>query len=144
MKVREEQEKKFIQIGELAKKTKVTPRTIKHYEEKGLLKPFKKTQGGFRLYQNDKVKLLERIMQLKKAGFSLKEVKEMEEIDGIMEELKVLEKVGEEDLDRMISFLQSQLIKTEERLKETIKVKKGIEEIIRFLESRKKVNNKDL
>jgi len=144
MKVREEQEKKFIQIGELAKKTKVTPRTIKHYEEKGLLKPFKKTQGGFRLYQNDKVKLLERIMQLKKAGFSLKEVKEMEEIDGIMEESKVLEKVGEEDLDRMISFLQSQLIKTEERLKETIKVKKGIEEIIRFLESRKKVNNKDL
>jgi len=47
MKVREEQEKKFIQIGELAKKTKVTPRTIKHYEEKGLLKPFKKTPRRF-------------------------------------------------------------------------------------------------
>jgi DNA-binding transcriptional MerR regulator len=83
-------------------------------------------------------------MQLKKAGFSLREVKEMEEIDGIMEESKVLEKVGEDDLDRMIGFLQSQLIKTEERLKETIKVKKGIEEIIRFIESRKKVNNKNL
>ena len=69
MKVREEQEKKFIQIGELAKKTRVTPRTIKYYEDKGLLKPFKKTQGGFRLYQNDKVKLVERIRQLKKLGF---------------------------------------------------------------------------
>ena len=144
MEISKEQEKKFIQIGELAKKTNVTPRTIKHYEEKGLLKPFKKTQGGFRLYQNDKVKLLERIMQLKKAGFSLREVKEMEKIDGIMEESKVLEKVGEDDLDRMIGFLQSQLIKTEERLKETIKVKKGIEEIIRFIESRKKANNKNL
>jgi len=144
MEVKKEEEKNFIQIGELAKKTKVTPRTIKHYEEKGLLKPFKKTQGGFRLYQNDKVKLLERIMQLKKAGFSLREVKEMEEIDGIMEESKVLGKVRENDLDKMISFLQSQLIKTEERLKETIKVKKGIEEIIRFLESRKKVDNKNL
>jgi len=62
----------------------------------------------------------------------------MEEIDGIMEESKVLEKVGEEDLDRMISFLQSQLIKTEERLSETIKVKKGLEEVIGFLKKRKK------
>ena len=86
MENKNEKVKKFIQIGELAKKTRVTPRTIKHYEDKGLLKPFKKTQGGFRLYQNDKVKLVERIRQLKKAGFSLKEVKEMEEIDGIVEE----------------------------------------------------------
>ncbi|GAG94826.1 unnamed protein product [marine sediment metagenome] len=38
---------KFIQIGELAKKTRVTPRTIKHYEDKGLLKPFKKNPRRF-------------------------------------------------------------------------------------------------
>lgn len=128
---------KFIQIGELAKKTRVTPRTIKHYEDKGLLKPFKKTQGGFRLYQNDKIKLVERIRQLKKAGFSLREVKEMEEINGIVEE-NIFEKVDDNELDRMIEFLQSQLIKTEERLNETIKVKKGLEGIIEFLRKRKR------
>jgi len=127
----------FIQIGELAKKTRVTPRTIKHYEEKGLLKPFKKTQGGFRLYQNDKVKLVERIRQLKKAGFSLREVKEMEEIDGIVEK-NIFEKVDNNELNKMITFLQSQLIKTEERLNETIKVKKGLEKVIEFLKKRKK------
>jgi len=127
----------FIQIGELAKKTKVTPRTIKHYEEKGLLKPFKKTQGGFRLYQNDKVKLVERIRQLKKAGFSLREVKEMEEIDGIVEG-NIFEKVDGNELDKMIKFLQSQLIKTEERLNETIKVKRGLEKVIKFLKKRKR------
>ena len=128
---------KFIQIGELAKKTRVTPRTIKHYEDKGLLKPFKKTRGGFRLYQNDKVKLVKRIRQLKKAGFSLREVKEMEEIDGIVEE-NIFEKVDDNELNKMIKFLQSQLIKTEERLNETIKVKKGLEEIIEFLKKRKR------
>jgi len=133
-----EKVEKYIQIGELAKKTKVTPRTIKHYEDKGLLKPFKKTQGGFRLYQNDKVKLVERIRQLKKAGFSLREVKEMEEIDGIMEESKFLEKVDDNELDKMIKFLQSQLTKTEERLNETIKVKRGLEEVIKFLKKRKR------
>ncbi|PKP56493.1 hypothetical protein CVT91_12980 [Candidatus Atribacteria bacterium HGW-Atribacteria-1] len=138
MENKKEKEEKFIQIGELAKKTRVTPRTIKHYEDKGLLKPFKKTQGGFRLYQNDKVKLVERIRQLKKAGFSLREVKEMEEINGIVEGENILEKVDDNELDNMIKFLQSQLVKTEERLSETIKVKKGLEEIIEFLKRRKK------
>ena len=137
MENKKEKEEKFIQIGELAKKTRVTPRTIKHYEDKGLLKPFKKTQGGFRLYQNDKVKLVERIRQLKKAGFSLKEVKEMEEIDGIVEE-NIFEKVDDNELSKMIAFLQSQLMKTEERLNETIKVKGGLEEVIKFLKKRKR------
>ena len=137
MENKSEKVEKFIQIGELAKKTRVTPRTIKHYEDKGLLKPFKKTRGGFRLYQNDKVKLVERIRQLKKAGFSLREVKEMEEIDGIVEE-NIFEKVDDNELNKMIKFLQSQLIKTEERLNETIKVKKGLEGIIEFLKRRKK------
>lgn len=45
MENKKEKEEKFIQIGELAKKTKVTPRTIKHYEDKGLLKPFKKLKA---------------------------------------------------------------------------------------------------
>lgn len=142
MEVKKEKEEKFIQIGELAKKTKVTPRTIKHYEEKGLLKPFKKTQGGFRLYQNDKVELVERIRQLKKAGFSLSEVKEMEEINGIVEEQNILEKVDENELDKMITFLQFQLEKTEERLNETIKAKKGLVKVIEFLEKRRQVNDK--
>jgi len=137
MENKNEKVEKFIQIGELAKKTRVTPRTIKHYEDKGLLEPFKKTRGGFRLYQNDKVKLVERIKQLKKAGFSLKEVKEMKEIDGIVEE-NIFEKVDDNELNKMIKFLQSQLIKTEERLNETIKVKKGLEEIIEFLKKRKR------
>ena len=142
MENKEEKEEKFIQIGELAKKTKVTPRTIKHYEEKGLLKPFKKTKGGFRLYQNDKVELVERIRQLKKAGFSLSEVKEMEEINGVVEEENILEKVDVNELDKMIKFLQLQLKKTEERLEETIKVKKGLEGIIGFLKKRRQVNGK--
>jgi len=144
MENKKEKEEKFIQIGELAKKTRVTPRTIKHYEDKGLLKPFKKTQGGFRLYQNDKVKLVERIRQLKKAGFSLREVKEMEEINGIVEGENILEKVDDNELDNIIKFLQSQLVKTEERLNETIKVKKGLEEVIEFLKNRRKRESRDI
>jgi DNA-binding transcriptional MerR regulator len=89
------------------------------------------------LYQNDKVKLVERIRQLKKAGFSLKEVKEMKEIDGIVEE-NIFDKVNDNELNKMIEFLQSQLIKTEERLNETTKVKEGLEKVIEFLKKRKR------
>ncbi|HDP36288.1 MAG TPA: hypothetical protein ENN27_00240 [Candidatus Atribacteria bacterium] len=61
----------------------------------------------------------------------------MEEINGIVEE-NIFEKVDDNELDKMIKFLQSQLVKTEERLSETIKVKKGLEEVIGFLKKRKK------
>ncbi|OQY38010.1 hypothetical protein B6228_05145 [Candidatus Atribacteria bacterium 4572_76] len=61
----------------------------------------------------------------------------MEEINGIVEE-NILEKVDDNELNKMIEFLQSQLVKTEERLNETIKVKKGLEGVIEFLKKRKK------
>jgi len=62
----------------------------------------------------------------------------MEEINGIVEGENILEKVDDNELNKMIEFLQSQLVKTEERLSETIKVKKGLEEVIGFLKKRKK------
>ena len=55
-------------------------------------------------------------------------------------EQNILEKVNEKELNKMITFLQFQLEKTEERLNETIKVKRGLEEVIKFLEKRKKIN----
>jgi len=64
-------------------------------------------------------------------------VKEMEEIDGIVGE-NIFKKVDDNELNKMIAFLQSHLIKTEERLNETIKVKKGLEKVIEFLKKRKR------
>jgi len=61
----------------------------------------------------------------------------MEEINGIVEE-NIFEKVDDNELNKMIEFLQSQLIKTEERVNETIKVKKGLEKVIEFLKKRKR------
>jgi hypothetical protein len=39
-----------LQIGEVAERTGVTQRTLRFYEEKGLLKPPSRLDGGFRLY----------------------------------------------------------------------------------------------
>ena len=46
----------YLQIGEVAERTGVTQRTLRFYEEKGLLKPPSRMDGGFRLYSEADVK----------------------------------------------------------------------------------------
>ena len=45
----------FLTIGELAEKCGINVRTIKFWEEKGLISPHKRTEGGFRLYRPSEV-----------------------------------------------------------------------------------------
>ena len=65
----------FTRIGELAKKYGVTLRTLRFYEDKGLLTP--KREGTTRLYARRDVARLKLIMLGRKVGFSLREVKQM-------------------------------------------------------------------
>lgn len=128
-----EKGEKYLQIGELAKKSNVTPRTIKHYEDKGIIQPLKKTQGGFRLYDNDKLKSLKRIKSFQQAGLSLKEVKKMEEIKRLLEENRGQKTISSDMLDEKLSYLEKQLNKINERLEEIIMVKKYLEEMMFYL-----------
>lgn len=68
----------FLQIGEAAERTELTQRTLRYYEEKGLLKPPTRMEGGFRLYSPEDLARIEQIKQLKDLlGFSLAEIKDM-------------------------------------------------------------------
>ncbi|RDW15829.1 MerR family transcriptional regulator [Oceanobacillus arenosus] len=64
-------------IGKLSKKTGVTVRTLDYYDEIGLIKPSSKTDGGHRLYNDEDVMRLERILALKYMGFTLEQIKEI-------------------------------------------------------------------
>ena len=64
------------QIGGVARRLGVSPRTIKYYEELGLVSPDNRSPGGFRLYDAPDVERLERILRLKNMGFSLAAVRE--------------------------------------------------------------------
>lgn len=61
-------------IGELAKKCKVTVRTIRYYESLGLLKTQSRTDGGQRLYSDEDVVYVNRITELKELDFTLQEI----------------------------------------------------------------------
>ena len=64
-------------IGELAEKTDLSLRTIRHYDEVGLLKPSGRTDGGFRIYtQRDFIRLM-LIRRMKPFGFPLEEMTDL-------------------------------------------------------------------
>lgn len=68
-------EKSAWKIGELAKQTGITVRTLHHYHHIGLLSPSKFTESGHRLYTKEDISRLQQIMSLKQLGFALEEIK---------------------------------------------------------------------
>lgn len=66
---------KTYKIGQLAELTGLTQRTIRYYDELGLLKTSSRTQGGQRIYSDSDLLYIKRIMELKALSFSLEEIK---------------------------------------------------------------------
>ena len=88
---------RYLQIGEVAEQLGLTPRTLRYYEEIGLLEPPSRMEGGFRLYSSSDINRLENIVQLKRLlGFSLREIKQVVEA---MESLKLLRQESKQAAD---------------------------------------------
>ncbi|MFC4857806.1 MerR family transcriptional regulator [Actinophytocola glycyrrhizae] len=66
-----------MQIGEVAERTGLSLRTIRYYEEVGLVVPSARSQGGFRLYTEPDVERLELIKRMKPLGFQLDEMRDL-------------------------------------------------------------------
>lgn len=65
------------QIGEVAERVGLSLRTVRYYEEVGLVVPPERTSGGFRLYTDADIERLTMARELKPLGFSLDEVREI-------------------------------------------------------------------
>ncbi|MDT0309770.1 MerR family transcriptional regulator [Streptomyces sp. DSM 44917] len=66
-----------MQIGEVAARTELSLRTIRHYEETGLVIPSARSQGGFRLYTEADVARLMVIRRMKPLGFTLEQMRDL-------------------------------------------------------------------
>ncbi|MFP3992624.1 MerR family transcriptional regulator [Streptomyces sp. E11-3] len=73
-------EQQQMQIGEVAERTSLSLRTIRHYEEVGLVIPSARSKGGFRLYTEADVERLLVIRRMKPLDFSLDEMRDLLEI----------------------------------------------------------------
>ncbi|MGY1770025.1 MerR family transcriptional regulator [Blastococcus sp. SYSU D00813] len=68
---------RLVQIGQVAERTGLSLRTIRFYEESGLVVPTARSEGGFRLYSEDDVGRLEVVKRMKPLGFTLDEMREL-------------------------------------------------------------------
>jgi DNA-binding transcriptional MerR regulator len=79
----------YLQIGEAANRAGLTQRTLRYYEELGLLKPASRMEGGFRLYSAEDIDRIEYIKNLRDVlGFTLAEIKDMIEFEDVRNQLK--------------------------------------------------------
>ena len=106
--------------GEIAEKTGVSQKALRLYDEKGLLKPVGYTEGNYRLYDNESLVVLEKIIALKNVGFSLEEIKqalERGDQEPITEIIKKQIEITEQkilDLQLAVKRMRAVLIRTEE------------------------------
>ena len=66
-----------MKVGELAKRTGISIRTLHHYDEIGLVSPSHRTVSGHRLYGREDVVRLQQVLSLRQMGFPLEEIREL-------------------------------------------------------------------
>lgn len=67
----------LLQIGEAAARAELSIKTIRHYDDVGLVTPSARSAGGFRLYTADDVGRLIAIRRMKPLGFTLDEMRDL-------------------------------------------------------------------
>jgi DNA-binding transcriptional MerR regulator len=117
-------------MEEVAKRTGLTPRAIRYYEELGLLRPSGRTAGGFRLFIEADIAQLLRINELQTLlGFSLAEIKQTLQVDAMRAEVREAylgttdPTVRKELLDQAYGLIQSQIRIIDERMERLAKLR---------------------
>ena len=110
---------KYYQIGELANSLELSPRTIRYYEEIGLLDSVKRIEGTRRVYTDKDLQRLKFVKRLKHLGLTLSEMLELEDIYQI-------HRTNRKVLPRLLELLDNHTAKIDERISSLIRLKKDI------------------
>jgi MerR family transcriptional regulator, repressor of the yfmOP operon len=110
-----ERERADLQIGEVAERTGVTQRTLRFYEEKGLLNPPTRMDGGFRLYSEADVRRVQQIRRLQNLlGMPLAEIKEMVQAEEALDQIRA-EYRPDAEVEQKMDQLQRAIAVTEQQ-----------------------------
>ena len=126
---------KYYQIGELANLLELSHRTIRYYEEIGLLNSVKRIDGGKRIYTDKDFQRLKFIQRLKHLGLTLSEMHELEDIYQI-------HRTNRKVLSRLLELLDNHVTKIDERINNLLRLKT---DILSYQEKiRQKLNIEDI
>jgi DNA-binding transcriptional MerR regulator len=101
--------KELLQIGEVAEMLGITTRTIRYYEEFGIMAPPQRLEGGNRVYAKEDILRLKFILKLKELGISLKEMQELSDIYKI-------HKDSDKMMPRLLQFLDKHIHHIDEKI----------------------------
>jgi len=108
-------------IGELSRMVSLTQRTIRYYEEIGLLHSVRRIDNGKRVYTDDDVRRLKFINRLKMLGLTLAEMVELEKIYR-------QQRNNREIIPKLIVLLDQRAVQIDERINQLTTLKKDIRE----------------
>jgi DNA-binding transcriptional MerR regulator len=112
----------LLTTGEMARRSNNTLRTVRFYEEEGILRPVRRTEGGHRLFDRRELERLMLVTDMRAAGLSLDEIKQILEIkqratsgsDAAKQATEILSRRIDELRDKLgvLARLQEDLTKT--------------------------------
>ncbi len=122
-------------IGELAGELQLNPKTIRYYEEVGLLPEPRRSESGYRLYSRYEMERLRLVKRAKLLGLSLAEIKEIVEyaIDG---RCGVME-------DRLLSLVGAKLGEIDQKIEDLVAFRGNLRQYHSDISSRLKSETRE-
>jgi effector-binding domain-containing protein len=109
----------MIKIGDFSKLSKVSVKTLRYYDETGLLSPIETDRSsGYRYYSLDQLPRLNRILALKDLGFSLEQIGRALESGVTLEQLHGMLRLKQAEQQQLVQEEQERLIRVEARLRQ--------------------------
>ncbi len=121
--------KRSYSISEISDLVGMTTRTIRYYEEIGLLNSIKRLEGGKRIYTEDDLRRLKFIKRLKVLGLSLNDMKELEDIYFVSRSNRAA-------LNKLLDILDKHIAEIQKRMNSLKKLSDEINDYKRHIQKR--------
>src|SRR4030043_1902786 len=109
----------MIKIGDFSKLSLVSVKTLRYYDEMGLLSPIDVDRSsGYRYYSLDQLPRLNRILALKDLGFSLEQIAQALESGITLEPLRGMLRLKQAEQQQRVQDEQERLLRVEARLRQ--------------------------
>ncbi len=127
---------KYLTVGMLGESVGVSSRTIKYWEDKGIIEPDMRSDGGFRLYSDSYIYLCKLIKDMQLFGYSLEEIKESSDLfRDFLVINRGLENCSPKEVEAKLNVM---LERIEKLYKKMDQFKKGIDRWEELLNKKKK------
>ena len=132
-------ERSYYQTGQFARKAAVSPRTLRYYDQVGLLSPSHYSESGYRLYTDEDYLRLQQILGLKYLGFSLEEIQHFlqngpRQFKRSLAVQKAMLEERKQHLERIIQTIEE----TEARLAQGVQDWESVAQIIEVIQMEEK------